>query len=54
MAMKHRMTKLPETPYDQATPSMCFEALWDSLNAKRGYGWDKNPWVWVIEFRRLP
>lgn len=21
---------------------------WDSLNAKRGYGWDKNLWVWVI------
>ncbi len=28
--------------------------LWDSLNAKRGYGWDKNPWVWVIEFKRYP
>lgn len=27
--------------------------LWDSLNAKRGYGWNVNPWVWVIEFRRL-
>ena len=26
---------------------------WDSINAKRGYGWDKNPWVWVIEFRKL-
>src|SRR6185436_13085260 len=26
--------------------------LWDSLNAKRGYGWAANPWVWVIEFRR--
>jgi len=27
-----------------------FKHLWDSLNAKRGYGWDMNPWVWVIEF----
>lgn len=27
-----------------------FRALWDSINAKRGYGWDVNPWVWVIEF----
>jgi hypothetical protein len=27
--------------------------LWDSLNAKRGYGWDTNPWVWVIEFERV-
>ena len=24
--------------------------LWDKLNAKRGYGWDVNPYVWVIEF----
>jgi len=30
-----------------------FQRLWDSLNAKRGYGWDKNPWVWVIEFKRI-
>ena len=29
-----------------------FIKLWDSLNAKRGYGWDTNPWVWVIEFER--
>lgn len=28
-----------------------FIRLWDSINAKRGYGWDKNPWVWVIEFK---
>jgi hypothetical protein len=26
--------------------------LWDSINAKRGYGWDANPWVWVISFER--
>ena len=26
---------------------------WDELNAKRGYAWDTNPWVWVIEFRRV-
>ena len=24
--------------------------LWDSINTKRGYGWDVNPYVWVIEF----
>ena len=30
-----------------------FRKLWDSLNAKRGYGWAKNPYVWVIEFKRL-
>ena len=30
-----------------------FALLWDSLNTKRGYPWDTNPWVWCIEFRRL-
>jgi len=30
-----------------------FKKLWNSLNAKRGYGWDSNPWVWVIEFKRV-
>jgi hypothetical protein len=28
-----------------------FSNLWDSINKKRGYGWDTNPWVWVVEFR---
>lgn len=26
---------------------------WNSLNAKRGYGWSVNPWVWVVEFRKV-
>jgi hypothetical protein len=30
-----------------------FCETWDSLNAKRGYGWGKNPFVWVIEFERI-
>lgn len=30
-----------------------FKVLWDSLNVKRGYGWDTNPWVWVITFKRV-
>ena len=29
-----------------------FKILWDSLNAKRGYSWESNPWVWVVEFER--
>ena len=31
-----------------------FIGIWDSLNAKRGYGWDFNPWVWPIEYKQLP
>lgn len=30
-----------------------FALLWDDLNADRGYGWDANPWVWVVEFRKV-
>ena len=30
-----------------------FYNLWDSINAKKGYGWQANPWVWVIEFERI-
>lgn len=30
-----------------------FAKLWDTLNASRGFGWNQNPWVWVIEFRRI-
>ncbi len=29
-----------------------FKALWDSLNAKRGYSWESNPWVFAYEFKR--
>lgn len=27
-----------------------FMFLWDGLNAKRGYGWDLNPWVVAVTF----
>jgi hypothetical protein len=30
-----------------------FKELWNSINGRRGFGWDVNPWVWVIEFKRL-
>jgi hypothetical protein len=29
-----------------------WEKLWDSINAAKGYGWETNPWVFVLEFRR--
>jgi hypothetical protein len=30
-----------------------YARLWDSLNAERGFSWKKNPWVSVVEFKRL-
>lgn len=27
-----------------------FRQLWDTLNEKRGFGWDENPAVWVLWF----
>jgi hypothetical protein len=30
-----------------------FITLWNSINAKRGYGWDVNPWCWCIEFKKV-
>lgn len=26
---------------------------WNAINEKRGYSWLHNPWVWVIEFRKI-
>lgn len=31
-----------------------FQALWDTINRKRGHGWARNPQVFVIRFRLLP
>ncbi|GHV17415.1 hypothetical protein FACS189425_03620 [Clostridia bacterium] len=30
-----------------------FLFLWDELNAKSGYGWDTNPWVFVYTFEKI-
>jgi len=30
-----------------------FRELWQELNLKRGYGWNINPWVWIVEFERV-
>lgn len=33
-------------------PRIWFSELWERINAKRGYSWESNPWVWVIEFKK--
>ena len=45
-------------PDSGGDPSLAigFAKLWDSTIKKSGvalYGWDANPWVWVIEFGRI-
>ena len=33
-----------------------FAELWDKFNKfnkKKGYGWNENPWVWVVEFAAI-
>ncbi len=48
-------------PYPDRGPDACqesrqinwFWSLWDSINLKRGHGWDVNDYVWVVEFKRI-
>lgn len=38
---------------DTPNPVDEYRGAWNFLNAKRGFPWDRNPWVWVVEFRLL-
>jgi len=42
----------PDSPMRYESTA-AFMDLWDSINAKRGYGWASNPWTWVLEFKRV-
>lgn len=37
---------------DDPWPIGGFVNLWDSINTKRGFSWESNPWVWVVEFEK--
>ena len=48
----HDMTK--EDAHKEGCASIDeFRKLWDSINAVRGYSWDVNPAVYVIEFKLI-
>lgn len=50
-ALKEGVT-LPDMKnrFHVADPTVEFMDLWDGVNAKRGYPWSRNPWVWVVSF----
>ena len=35
------------------SPQGQFQLLWNSINSKRGYSWQVNPYVWTTLFRRI-
>jgi hypothetical protein len=41
----------PGFPYAHAHEA--YAGLWDQLNSERGYGWNVNPWVWVVTYRAV-
>lgn len=40
-------------PWEDPFAVPTFRDTWNSINEKRGYGWEVNPWVWVIEFKQI-
>jgi hypothetical protein len=45
--------KPKDTAHCLASPRLAFLNYWDKLNKKRGFGIKANPWVWVIQFKRI-
>ena len=47
LAHKNNEPCWDQEPYEE------FGLLWDKIYDKKGYGWDKNPWVWAITFKTV-
>jgi hypothetical protein len=41
---------VPQSAFQPDTLKSAWFDLWNSINKDRGYGWDKNPWVWCVSF----
>lgn len=44
---------LDDAPQKFLPPQEHFAHVWDEINGKKGFTWATNPFVWVIEFRRV-
>lgn len=52
-AIAEGMTE-PQRPYSTALwQEEQYQELWNKINGPRGYGWDVNPWVWVLEYKPI-
>lgn len=38
---------------DEVRMIYAFQALWDGIYLEEGFGWEQNPWVWKVEFRKV-
>lgn len=41
----------PSDPQGYLLASSCYQALWEQINGPGS--WNANPWVWVVEFKRV-
>lgn len=59
-AIKEGVSLLPYMIPGDHTPRLMeptaiwhFRDIWNRAYAKRGYGWDVNPWAWVVLFKMI-
>ena len=39
--------------YARCSYILGFALFWNRINEKKGYPWQSNPWVWIVEFKVL-
>ena len=55
-ALSEGVDDVDQAPYGYSAYSYAianFRRLWESINAARGFGWDANPFCWVVSFERV-
>ncbi len=53
IGMKSAVAEGVSTMKGNPEPRILFQDLWNEINEKRGYGWETNPYVWVVEFEKI-